>query len=325
MKPENTSPIDTAALAAGDDTNTKTLGDHVLISAGSAASQDQPPQEEAPEIPSTREAELILEVASLKERIVLFEGRREKEQSLLSQRDASIHAIEGAKARVAAEKQGLAEIEEQIAALLREPLPVPFGETPIGKAIDDAKASATPWESVLPSVSPEQVRILDASAGEELPTVDALASALLTDTEMAGEVRKVKTVMVYGTPWIVTHYWWDGKKGLARANTVRLYTKDEWSQLHEAQFGRAVQVFDQTDEAKSQRQFGGIYCGLVVKVGKKSYVVGPQKDALHLAYAPPEPNMTPQAADEPATEEDLFASDPDHGPEEVDPTTGQGV
>lgn len=39
---------------------------------------------------------------------------------------------------------------------------------------------------------------------------------------------------------------------------------------------------------------GGEWCGLTVKVSRKSYVVGPQADALHLAYLPPEPAQAAQ-------------------------------
>lgn len=329
---------DTAALAANDDTHVKTVGDHLADAAANVQEQAAPatgePQTEVqmdvqpdgtatgtadntdkdagaktlpgdfdppPDIPSEKEAALINEVAQLKERLRYFEERREKEQHLLSQRDSALAAIEGAKARVQAEKQGLAEVEEEIAALLKEPMPMPvrFEHTPIGQAIEEAKAEpappvATPWVDLLPAVTPEQVRVVDASAGEELPTVDAVCSSLLAYQAMQGEKRSLKQfVQVYGTPWIVTHLWRDEATGACRANVVRLLTKDEYQQSYEAQFGRAVQDFDQSDEAKAQRQVGGEWCGLVVKVGRKVYVVGPQKDALHLAYLPPEPSAAP--------------------------------
>lgn len=334
---------DSAALAAKDDTNVPSIGDHLdaaaqaiteqpaesngttpatsgeiapepgEIAPAAAAPADAVPSnpEPPPEIPSAKEAALTSEVAQLKERLRYFEERREKEQHLLSERDSALAAIEGAKARVAAEKKGLAEVEEEIAALLKEPMPMPmrFEHTPIGQVIAEAAtALAAPepppvpaWESLLPAVGPESVKLLDAAAGEELPTVDALCGALLAPQAMMGGKRATKqAVQVYGTPWIVTHLWKDEATGACRANVVRLYTKDEYQQTHEAKYGRAVGDFDQSDEAKAQRQVGGEWCGLVVKVGRKVYVVGPQADALHLAYLPPEP--TPAAVDAPADE-----------------------
>lgn len=272
---------DTAAKAAHDETNVPTVGDLV------AASTEAPP-----EIPTAREAKLERELAQVKAQLRAFEERREKEADLLSQRDAALASIEAAKNRVAAHKQELAEVEEHIASLLREPMPKPFEETPIGKAIAAASDPAQPgaWESMLPAVAPESVRLLTAAAGDELPTVDAICAAILPAQAMEGENRKIKstqTVQVYGTPWIVTAIWKDESTGSMRANVVRLYTKDEWAQLHEAMFGRCVPDFDQSEDAGEQRKQGGPWCGLVVKVGRAVFVVGPQKDALHLVYDAP--------------------------------------
>lgn len=345
-------PVDTQALAAADDTNVKTLGEH--LDAAAAQVTDQAPAESpacpaesptttgevapatgenapaaegvpvnpepAPEIPSAIESRLMAENAALKDRLRYFEERRAKEQGLLAQRDSALAAIEGAKARVQSCKGELAEVEEEIAALLKSPVPMAFEATPIGQAIaeaeqeddedDEPAAPAAPepppvpaWESLLPAVSPEAVKLLDAAAGDELPTVDALCGALLAPQAMMGGKRVLKqSVQVYGTPWIVTHLWKDEASGACRANVVRLYTKDEWQQSCEAKFGRAVGDFDQSDEAKAQRQTGGEWCGLVVKVGRKVYVVGPQADALHLAYCPPEPAQAAAETAQPAAE-----------------------
>lgn len=335
---------DTAALAANDTVLIKSVGDHLADAAANV--QEQPAQDAPatgqpagdaipmqvqpdgtatgtadntpaaadppPDIPTEKEAALTNEVAQLKERLRYFEERREKEQHLLSERDSALAAIEGAKARVAAEKKGLAEVEEEIAALLKEPMPMPvrFEHTPIGQAIEEAKQepAAPPaeppppaWLDLLPPVQPDAVKLLDTAAGDELPTVDALCGALLAPQAMMGGKRVIKqAVQVYGTPWIVTHLWKDEAAGACRANVVRLYTKDEYQQTHEAKYGRAVGDFDQSEEAKAQRQVGGEWCGLVVKVSRKVYVVGPQADALHLAYLPPEP--TPAVVDAPADE-----------------------
>jgi hypothetical protein len=304
-----TPPVDTAALAAKDDTNVPSVGDHLAAAQAAVTEQPAPatdPLTEAPpDIPSQREADLQRRVTALEERLRYFTDRREKEQHLLSQRDSALAAIEGAKARVQSCKGELAEVEEEIAALLKEPMPMAFEATPIGQMVADAKGELapvvpppTPWESILPAVPADSVRLIDATAGDELPTVDALCGALLAPQAMMGGKRVVKqSVQVYGTPWIVTHLWKDEASGACRANVVRLYTKDEYQQTHEAKYGRAVGDFDQSDEAKAQRQVGGEWCGLVVKVSRRVYVVGPQADALHLAYLPPEPaaELTGQA------------------------------
>jgi hypothetical protein len=324
MTTTETPPVDTAALAAKDDTNVPSVGDHLAAAAQAVTEQTAPATGEPmteiqmevqpdgtatgtadntpPEIPSQREADLQRRVNVLEERLRYFTERREKEQHLLSQRDSALAAIEGAKARVQSCKGELAEVEEEIAALLKEPMPMTFEATPIGQAIAAAEGEASAaaeappvpaWESILPAVSPDAVKLLDDAAGDELPTVDALCGALLAPQAMMGGKRVVKqSVQVYGTPWIVTHLWKDEATGACRANVVRLYTKDEYQQTHEAKYGRAVGDFDQSDEAKAQRQVGGEWCGLVVKVGRKVYVVGPQADALHLAYLPPEPAET---------------------------------
>lgn len=59
-----------------------------------------------------------------------------------------------------------------------------------------------------------------------------------------------------------------------------IYTKDEWQQIHEAKFGRAVEGFDQGDEAKAKRIQGGPDCGRVVTMGKKRGVIAPLSDAV---------------------------------------------
>lgn len=291
---------DTAALAANDDTNVKTLGEHVEEAAPQAPPADADPAnpEPPPEIPSEREAQLMRENAALRDRLSCFEARRETEQHLLAKRDSNLHSIESAKNQVAAYKKELAETEAEIAALLRQPLPQAFAETPIGKAItaaetDGSTEPAPPvlgWTTVLPEVPPESVRLL-VGVGDELPTVDAILAAELAPQAMEGEKRALKaaqTVTCYGAPWLVTKLWRDEEMGAMRANVVQLLTKDEWQQLHEEKYGRAVVDFDQSDEAKEQRQRGGAWCGLVVKVGRKAFVVGPQERAMHLAYDPPE-------------------------------------
>jgi hypothetical protein len=118
---------------------------------------------------------------------------------------------------------------------------------------------------------------------ETLPILGLVSTAVVMPSAMNGEKRKVESVEAYGRHWIVSKLWM-GNDGSARANLIPLYSTDEWQQLHEQSFGRKVDDFDQSDEAKDNRQRGGDWCGLVVKCGRRSWVVGPQLDAMHVVY-----------------------------------------
>lgn len=59
-----------------------------------------------------------------------------------------------------------------------------------------------------------------------------------------------------------------------------IFSIDEWQQLCEKDFGRAVDGFDQNNEAKARRTAGGPDCGRIVKVGRKKGVVAPMKNAI---------------------------------------------
>lgn len=294
--------VDHAAKAANDDTTeTPTLGEHLdkaqaasdAAAAKAAKKAKGKKTKDVPEVKLDTEDALRHELAVLRERLHAFEKRREAEQALLSNRDAILHELEGCKNRTSAKKQELSETEEKIAALLRQPMPTKWEDTPIGRAIGDTKEPtpppAMPWKEVLPQISEDRMRMLGDDTKGELPTVDAICGALMDPKAMAGEKRTVaQTVECYGTPNIVTHLWKDPQTGACRAHVVPLCTKDEFQQLHEKKYGRAVKDFDQNDESKVQRQHGGEFCGLMVKANRKTYVVGPQDTALHLAYLPPD-------------------------------------
>lgn len=253
-----------------------------------AANDQQPPTagDPPPDIPTASEAKMADRIRELEAELATQKDYRRKEMELLASRNAAIHSIEGAKNRLAAEKKGLAEIEEKIASLIASG---PDGQLDLRDQLKedvdvDGVEFHSPWEDSLPAVPAESVRMLGTV---ELPTIDQIMSNLLPVEVMQGEKRQIKgTVDVYGTPWIVTAIWQDEATGALRANVVRLYTKEEWSQNCEAEFGRFVEDFDQNEDAKALRMKGGEWCGLVVKVGRKVFVVGPQQHALHLVHDP---------------------------------------
>jgi hypothetical protein len=248
------------------------------------------PQPQADADPSGAPA--ISEVDTLKVRIQSLEDElrahhehRAKEQELVQERSAAIHRLESAKNAVAACKGDLSDIEARIAALITKGAAgVQTSLFPeAGEPVDVA-----PWEQVLPKVLDDSVRILDP-ADPELPKMAAVSLALLADEVMRAEKRQIPaTVTAYGRAYIVTDLW-KNDAGAMRANVVPLYTKDEWQQLAEDKFGRAVEGFDQSDEAKEHRTRGGRWCGLVVRTGRKVWVVGPQEHALHFVHQPAEP------------------------------------
>jgi hypothetical protein len=67
-----------------------------------------------------------------------------------------------------------------------------------------------------------------------------------------------------------------------------LYTKDEWGDLHESNFGRPVDGVDQTTDAAAKRTTGGDLCGRVVKVGRKKFIIGPVGDGLAVTMEDPD-------------------------------------
>lgn len=256
-----------------------------------------------------------------------FKFRRDKEQELLSERDAALHAIESAKNNVAAEKQNLAKVEEEIAKLLRSPMPVLWKDTPIGQFVSSAPEhqapalpeavtaeAPPPWQDVLPAVDPSMVRLVENES--DLPSLESLEALVCMASIMEGEKRKPPTVMLFNRPYVVTAGWnrppWDAQPGESiptRYNCVPLFTKEEWAQLYEDAYGRAVADFDQSDEAKARRKNGGPWCGLVVKIGRSTHVVGPQEAGMHLVYETTAPAADDAPEDDDTDDEDESGDD----------------
>lgn len=101
------------------------------------------------------------------------------------------------------------------------------------------------------------------------------------------------------------------KQGATRRWYLQLLvTPEEWQTNHLEKYGRSIAEADQANEAKHQRQQGGVDCGREVRVGKgpgKKYVVGPRSLALVVtteeaadAGTAPAPAAAPAAAENPA-------------------------
>lgn len=107
-------------------------------------------------------------------------------------------------------------------------------------------------------------------------TAEKLDQAMLTSCGLiaTGEKPPVNVVTAWDRPHLVVgsitrdgHMLW---------YLQPLYQKDEWRDLFEDLHGKPIALADQTDEARDQRQTGGIDCGRVVKVGRKDWIVGPR-------------------------------------------------
>jgi hypothetical protein len=207
-----------------------------------------------------------------------------QEQAVLNEIKAAEATVESKKGALQAAKADLEAAHESLAALVAGGVQTSFldqrGSSPVKPKEEPLVAE---WSKVLPPVPPDQVRCYPSPG---VPVQQVVRLALTAGEAMTQEKRKVDAVVeAFGTPWIVSAIWTEAATGATRANLLRLYSKDEWAQLKEADFGRAVDGFDQSDDAKAARQKGGAWCGLVVRHGRKVFVVGPQSDALHLVHA----------------------------------------
>lgn len=92
-------------------------------------------------------------------------------------------------------------------------------------------------------------------------------------------------IEVKGSRYLIRESSSDDKRWFVQS----VHTKDEWQQLCEATYGRAIEDFDQSDEAKDTRQKGGPDCGRVVKAGRAKAVLGPESMGLVIVVEhPPE-------------------------------------
>jgi hypothetical protein len=155
-------------------------------------------------------------------------------------------------------------------------------------------------------VFPGAPKAIHKTADEIGTDIDVLDRAMMDEPER-NEIRigtplnvATNTVSAYEREYLVIEGAGGGPDFQYLA--LPLYTKDEWQQLYEARFGRCVEGIDQTEDAKTQRQIGGEFCGKVVKLGRKKAVIGPVDDALCIT-AIDDNATTPPAEDEPEDDE----------------------
>lgn len=228
-------------------------------------------------------------------------------------------AVESAKAVVSARKIDLADAHDQLVAVVTGVAPQPKDKalTPDEDTdeIDPDRNYVAPLPAPVrtpndpPAIGSSDIagRVGAWRARLSIPAekVVALASVGLTAdlcAQMMGPVahlapsekpQQVSGVEAFQRTWLVL----DGYEGGPWMG-VPLYTKDEFGQLHAEEYGNAIVGFDQDKEVRERRQAGGLRCGLVVKIGRKSLVVGPLKDALIFVPDQAAPAVAAKVADE---------------------------
>lgn len=211
----------------------------------------------------------------------------QEEQQLLNEIKAAEATLESKKGAVQVAKEDLSAAHEALAAHVAGGVQTSFLDQPKKQdQTGNAPTIAPDWAKVLPQVDAKSVRVFPVKG---CPDQKKITTNLIQPELMKQEKRKIEEpIEAFGVPWIVSALWIEEKTGASRANLLPLLTKDEWQQLHEKDLGRAVDAFDQTNEAKHLRQKGGPWCGLVIRSGRQVYVVGPQSSAVHVVHPAPE-------------------------------------
>ncbi len=272
------------------------------------------------EPPTTETSEQI--IARLKETIekqndelAAFRKRVSTEKDIVSEIKVCESRVESAKSQLSAAKEQLGHAHERLSAFVGGDVQteLPFGDEGHRTAYEQGYAAYDP--KLAGAINPyqndpqksewqrgyeagEKAKNLPAWAQQKLMVVRwdpndgsiKLPNRELSDGAKA-EIRRGKlltvsdnTVREFERDYLVLEHEFDASLALC----LPLYDKDEWSQLYEDKFGRAVEGVDQSDEAKLHRQTGGEFCGLVVKHGRKKAVIGPMKDGVVIDYNIPD-------------------------------------
>jgi hypothetical protein len=236
-----------------------------------------PPQTAAPEANSQTEVQqLRQEVERLGRELRAHQEREAREKEAAGLVRATEHELEGAKAHTAAIKEKLAQANQALAAIVMGGAQTSFLEKKPEDAGEEPASEAERRWLGCKQVDAEKARVT-------FPAIDEVCPMGHEPLAPSEKPLSVTPVTLYGElPFLVAeHYGTDGFRCFA---CLPLLSKDEWQQLYEAKYGRAVEGFDQSDEAKHQRQLGGPDCGRVVKLGRKKAVVGPKEQALIVCF-----------------------------------------
>ncbi len=134
------------------------------------------------------------------------------------------------------------------------------------------------WRTQMRADGSERRGIVQALTEKKLG--DALAKNLLGLLKPGEASPKVATVMCDARPHMVVGALSgaeSGTPGISRWHLQPLFEIADWKAMHSETYGPPIPGVDASDEAKANRQKGGVDCGRIVKVGNAKYVVGPRQ------------------------------------------------
>lgn len=213
----------------------------------------------------------------LKDELAAHRKRVDTEHSLTAQVRRRERELEAAKSVVGGCKQALGDAIKELTDYLSGGVQTEHPDLTPKPALPPKE------EAPAPTAEPARYNLpVDQRIAVDLKPED-LAGLVIRSIPQADKPTKIDKKLIHefmGMPYIVRQGYPEEKP--TRFFLQALKSKDEWQQLCEADFGRAVEGFDQSDEAKAQRQIGGEDCGRVVTVGQKKFVLGPERFGLVL-------------------------------------------
>ncbi len=221
--------------------------------------------------------QLKQQVKKLQDELAAHRKRVDTEHSLSSQVRKRERELEAAKSVVGGCKQALADAIKELTDFLTGGVQTSHPDLQPPPALPPKE------EPAAPSTEPSRYNLPVDQRIDVMDAPEVYASKVIAKIMQADKPTKIDkkaVVEVMGLPYLVRQGYPEEKP--TRFFLQSLKTKDEWAQLCEADFGRCVNGFDQSEEAKNQRQLGGEDCGRVVVVGQKKFVLGPERFGLVL-------------------------------------------
>ena len=233
------------------------------------------------------------ELVKVKDELKSYKKKAETEKAALAEVDVAALKVESCKNRTASAKEELADAQKQLAAIVR------------GDAQQEHPAltvKGSPAQVRLYSV-PKDQQIGEKDHGLKAADLQGKMIAKLIKASKPASITPDAVVAVKGSLYLVR----DSQPEVApsRFFAQQVVTLDEWQQLYEKEFGRNVLGFDQGDDAMAQRQKGGEDCGRTVLIGRKKYVLAPERVGIVLICESEE--MKPQTTSEKPTGKDAAA------------------